>query len=247
MQKDNKVDKNIEKIIYEMMEPNTLELAKTVNILAKTLNLILYPLEKIVDNKEEIVKFLSLKINKRFQNCPENVSPPPKDIGLSILQRLFLEDDEILKTMYANLLLNSMDKRFDEIAHKSFIRVLENLSPDEVKIIEHIANVCSDNLEKYGEDEICDALSQGSIEEEFSNFLKKIDIERHSYSDFYLDNLLRLGILKSKFHIGDIKYHPSGYTDRGDYEPSVEEESVTVLYFTTFGYKFIKSCTENLK
>ena len=244
----NRVVKNkgIEEIIYEVMKPNTPELAKTTGNLIKILNLVLYPFVEMADNKEKILEFLLSKIKKRFKNCPENISPPMSNIGWRILYDLSLEGDNRLKEMYANLLLNSMDKKFNEVIHKSFIYILENISPDEAKIIEYIANTFSDSFAKYEEINIFTTEhGEDSIEYEFSNFLKKIDIERPSYSDFYLENLTRLGILKSKLLVCDPILYPGGHNRYGDYEPSVTQESIDSLSFTSLGKKFVKSCTEN--
>ena len=74
--------------------------------------------------------------------------------------------------------------------------------------------------------------------------MKKIDIERPSDSDFYLNNLTRLGILKSKILVGELMHYRNNYKSYGNYETSVEQESTDSLSFTNLGHKFVKSCTE---
>lgn len=69
----------------------------------------------------------------------ERLIDPHPQIALPILQNLiFMADGDILTEMFLNLLARAMDEERVEEAHPGFVKIIEQLSPDEAMLLIHL-------------------------------------------------------------------------------------------------------------
>lgn len=65
------------------------------------------------------------------------VEPPPEIVGPAVMDMVFLDDDSLARKMFIRLLARAMDKERQNEAHPAFVRVIEQLSPDEALIMKY--------------------------------------------------------------------------------------------------------------
>lgn len=103
---------------------------------AKTCRLVLAPLQLLAAFQDRIGPLM-----KRIADAvpEERRQEPPPEILIPALKALsFLPDENPLATLYVELLTRSVDRdRIDQV-HPAFIHVIEQLSPDEVRILDHL-------------------------------------------------------------------------------------------------------------
>lgn len=170
------------------------------------------------------VKFLD-KYNekKKARNILGKETPLPPKFILEILDNAFLEDNDDLQELWANLLINWQDpsKRCD---HKyMYIDILKSLSPMEVKMLDIISQAVDYNDVRYDQN-LC--YSKESV-------LKCISMTNEEY-EIMMHNLFRLGCCES------YKIPNSGIA-MGKF-PIVPNLGTENFRITILGYNLIDSC-----
>jgi Abortive infection alpha len=134
---------------------------------------------------------------------------------------LFASEEPDLREMYAKLLATSMDSATSDEAHPSFVTIIQQLTPDEARILRHIASLkehwpcwTGDPMSR----QLQSAMQQMCIEAEVADSAK---------ADLYVDNLLRLRVLK----------HVDGFDLPGWY-PSNSE----FIELTAYGRALLEAC-----
>jgi hypothetical protein len=170
----------------------TQEVAKTTNTAIKTIKdfgnymskFLTPPLEQVSELITDKLKYYTfsnqLNLMKKAQEKMDELGLSPKNtiplkLGIPLLEAASLEDDDRLQELWANLLVNSSTSFSLE---RSFISVLEQLSPLEAKILIMI----------YKEDDISDK------ECDMKKIFNKLRITEDSFA-LALSNLRRLGCI----------------------------------------------------
>lgn len=131
------VTKGLVKEAYEdILHPAASEIGKALAVPFQLVNKFIRPIQRYAVEAEKNTKKLTEMTAKKLYNVPEeNISAPSMQIAVPALQaNSYLEDDQ-LRGMFANLLAASMNKETKELAHPSFVNVLNQLSPEEAIII----------------------------------------------------------------------------------------------------------------
>lgn len=204
-------------------------------------------LEKIYDDLfhpsfKTVGSWVKKKLDAKLIGVPEEQRQiPPKNIIEPILYNVYLtEDIPDLSEMYLNLLASSINSSTSTIAHPAYIKVIEQLTSDEARILSNLYSIrstagddlclahLSDNLNKHLE----------RLEDIWSKLCVDADIEVRSNSAMYMENLIRLKLINRESHWAP-QYQPAGYNEHSDYDASVHQEGQEWLSFSEFGINFM--------
>ena len=91
------------------------------------------------------IKLANVYAQKNYQALEDKINAIPEDkikevepeIAIPIMEKLSYTSNEDLANAYANLLANASDKNKVDLIHPGFINKLQNLAPNEVKLLEY--------------------------------------------------------------------------------------------------------------
>jgi hypothetical protein len=108
--------------------------ARDVGCAIKSLML---PLRALVWSIDKIETTMYAHLEKRFENTPlEKLITPAPEIAVPIMQALFYcAENETLREMYLNLLSTSVNVDREKFAHRSYVTIINQLSPLESKLL----------------------------------------------------------------------------------------------------------------
>jgi abortive infection alpha-like protein len=153
---------------------------------------------------------------------------------------LFASEEPDLREMYVKLLATSMDGATSDDAHPSFVTLIQQLTPDEARILHHLASLKQEWPYWTGDQEsheLQSAMHQMCVDAGVADSTK---------ADLYVENLLRLRILR---HVAasESEYHPEGDTRFGPYEPSVSTKHSESIELTSYGRALLEACVVDNK
>ena len=152
-------------------------------------------IDTVVDKYEE-VKLLSTQYNKSFENISLSVSDlitkftaSKDDINnnLKILLSGVNKSVDELKTSFAELKAQIMNKSFDEAFHTSVhnqVRGIEDLIKEQMQNIEDISDVCCTNLPEIVE---LSALVKYNITQSVNNIVEKLNQQEEAFGNIRTD------------------------------------------------------------
>ena len=163
--------------------------------LARAVNAAFSPFAGIGWLHEQLRQWLPLALLKRFQQTPpEAVQPPrPHIAGPLLLHLVFLQEEDVLREMFADLLASEMDDRMRAGVHPAFVSVLQQLTADEARILRLLSH----------EPHLVSSLRDGgslvspnlrNIQGAFRFLAERAGVEAPDNSPSYLDNLIRLRV-----------------------------------------------------
>ena len=86
-----------------------------------------------------LVKHALRRLEQRLETVPpEKIVSITPELGVPVLQRLSYVTDEVLSGLYIELLARAANVDTAKDAHPSFVHVIENLSPDEGILLQHL-------------------------------------------------------------------------------------------------------------
>jgi hypothetical protein len=148
---------------------------------------------------------------------------------------LFASEVPDLREMYAKLLATSMDSATSDTAHPSFVTLIQQLTPDEARILRHLGSL-NENWPCWGgNEETCE------LESAMRKMCVEAGIEDPVKADLYVENLLRLRIL-GRVTSSETKYHPEGGNHYGTYEASVSTHYSEFIEITCYGIALLEAC-----
>ena len=166
----------------------------------------------------------------------KEIHPPPLSIaGPIVIQMLFTSDEPDLRDMYAKLLATSMDGATSDDAHPSFITLIQQLTPNEARILRYLALLDKEWPSWSGDqdgDELQSAMRQMCAAAQVTDPVK---------SDIYVENFLRLRIFK---HVtsSETEY----YENRENYYEgsggSVKTHNYEYIELTSYGRSLLEAC-----
>lgn len=139
-------------------------------------------------------------VSARLKNLPESriVQPNPMIAGRALEALRFTGCDTTLRELYANLLASALDSKTAKNCSPAFVKVLEQFTPDEAKIL----NVASFDL-SYASfiipfislDKKIGGMN-AKVLEPFTTIQFEANCDFPDFIDVYIDNLKRLGVIK---------------------------------------------------
>ena len=229
-------------------------------------HVVLYPLKKLNIKYEQKAIEFQRGFEKKYEKVPEEnrVEPQINIVGptLESLKYNIMEDD--LAEMFSNLLVSNMDKTTQGLCTPSFVKVIEQLTPNDARTFATMYRRFKqdDKLPVSSIKYTLEKDSKYTLREEyypkyFTNFAVK-DISGSELSKS-LQNLHRLGLIEIDF----MKH----YTDQSVYEAILnsnevasiiewtrcvlneqyraETKSKGVIFMNEFSHDFAKVCLRN--
>ncbi|QIX59693.1 DUF4393 domain-containing protein [Hymenobacter sp. BT18] len=180
------------------------------------------------------------------------------EVGVPIIDKLEKTTNEILSEMYINLLTNASIEDYAGNVHPRFTQVIENLTPDEVRIIEPLKQVnhripfitIIKKQEYFKKGTVRTPIAEKATEYENNNFLNMPEKSR-----FYFDNLEALGILTSDMIGENRSAYNNEYDDLMAFYPELYDFNFQLhnevhiekgfYQLTHFGLLFKQACQKN--
>ncbi|WP_411824662.1 DUF4393 domain-containing protein [Leptospira sp. 'Mane'] len=252
------------KEIYgDLAKPGISALGRSLGTLFELSYTILLPI-KLLNEKSRIIFERNIeKYKERIQSEDnENIIEIAPEIGIPLLDKLTYVEDENISELYINLLANAASKKTAYFAHPSFISIIENLSPDEAKIIQYLIgekiNIKSHLTIKYIKfrGNLLETSAGRYLSSRLTNLENQLHLLYPQNINIYLENLITQGILSDKYpsHIlesyADLeKSYDTQFTKLKN-ESSSEFLSVEIrksyLEVTELGNFFLSSCSTHL-
>lgn len=129
----------LKEIYGDVAKPGVVQVGIALATVIGLLNTCLSPI-KFLNEKTELNRQNNLKLlAKRFSEIPpENIIEAPPEIAVPIAEKLGYVSNEELRNLYIELLAKASTKDLNSKAHPSFVNIINNLSPDEAKLIEYL-------------------------------------------------------------------------------------------------------------
>jgi len=189
------VVKEIAKPLYDDVRPVVKPAAGLLSLPVRAVKTMLLPFEKwVVSREQSLDDFINRRVPEQLQGVPEDkIKPPNAYFAVPILQAASYCDSDELKDLYASLLAKSMYDDTKERIHPSFAKIIEEISPDEAKILRHL-----NDKHTGGTSTIFSAklkLRKHIYVPNFSDLAFNAGCEQISNTPMYIENLLRLGLI----------------------------------------------------
>lgn len=234
--------------IYEdLLQPAAKELGTGLVVIARAVSMALAPIEGAVWGYDKIRNWLAVKLTQKLaDHDDESIQSPPMNIaGPALLNLTFTGETPSLREMYANLIASSMDVDTAYTAHPSFVRIIEQLSPDEAKILGGLSgyaagdSICHEIVDDSGFRKRSDEY----LFQQWDRICETAEIEFNENRTAYMDNLLRLRL------VGEIRENkseliPEGGNDHGTWAAHIDGTTENSLFLTELGERFIQACID---
>jgi hypothetical protein len=223
-------------IYGDLFRPGVKQVGKALETVLGLGNTILWPIA-LANERTRIALQKNLeKYREKLQNVPqEEIIEVRPEIGVPIAEKLSHVHDNLLSELFLNLLAKASVKTTANLAHPSFVYIINNLSPDEglllcklkqrryayVRQSQMARSEDSPTHTKYGE------ITESIVENEFPT----TELNFPANFPMYVDHLLHLNLLYIRL-IGSAKKSP----DQHDMLDSLQ------MRLTDFGTLFCKAC-----
>ena len=225
-------------VYNDLLSPAARELGDGLATIAKAVKISLAPVEATVWGYEKIKEWLCIRVTSLLaERQAKEIHPPPLSIaGPLVIQMLFTSEEPDLRDMYAKLLATSMDGATSDDAHPSFITLIQQLTPNEARILRHLALSDKKYPSWYGEqdgDELQSAMRQMCAAAQVKDAVK---------SDIYVENFLRLRIFR---HVTSSETEFYESSRESYYEGSggtVKTHNYEFIELTSYGRALLEAC-----
>jgi hypothetical protein len=122
------------KAVYsDLLKPGVVQVGKAIG---ETLEGMFLPISEWKEKKRLRFQKRMELYRRALENIPEEkILPIPPDLGVPILEKLSYVEDDVISQLFLNLLTTAANEDTVNMAHPSFIRVIESLSADEAKLL----------------------------------------------------------------------------------------------------------------
>ena len=128
----------IEKAYDDLVQPAAQEVGSIAKSTIKAARFVLAPIDYLAAQQDRYQRFLQ-RVN---DNVPEeNLIPAHPQIAGPVMDNLkYIDEENIIATLFINLLSRAVDKERVNEAHPAFVNIISQLSPDEALLINHLAD-----------------------------------------------------------------------------------------------------------
>ena len=209
-------------------------------------------------------KVEAIHAQRKVQGKTMPISPR---IAIPMLESAALEDDETLQDVWARLIANSTDPKFEAAIHPGYIEIVKQLSPDEAVILQSFLKLESYPIlfkkhftAEYGREKEM-ALSyfwtmQGRQEsymavlETCISHCRQSALKKPEDAQVYIDNLIRLRIIELGHNFSGEEQDAHSFIFKTVHRTRSKEENASVtipardefLRVTAFGQSFMMAC-----
>lgn len=137
------VECNVTNILNELYrdlaQPGVRSIGKALGTALDLSNTILFPIKLLNERVRMITQRNFEDYRKRLESIPEDeicdVNPA---VAIPILDKFTYITDDDLRHLYVNLLYSASWRKTDHLAHPSSVKIIDSLSPDEARILNHL-------------------------------------------------------------------------------------------------------------
>ncbi|MES1187997.1 MAG: DUF4393 domain-containing protein [Myxococcales bacterium] len=219
------------------------EVGKSLAVVGSFVRLAVRPMQSFALAGHLAFDWLDDALRKKFEGVPEEkiIEPRANVAGPLMLAAGFTSEDQPeLRELYAQLLATAMHADTRDAAHPAFVETVRQLSPDEALLLEHL-RLESKNfaIQETWENDHC--IDGDSIPVQFQALCERAGVSNTSLSYVYLENLMRLGILREALYT-EGRYLPAGHNRHGTYEASIANGGTRIVEIGEFGERFMAAC-----
>ncbi|WP_404330355.1 DUF4393 domain-containing protein [Mesobacillus maritimus] len=163
--------------------------------------MIFAPLQNVSEKRKLNLQKNMDQYKKKIETIDEHeIAQVPPELGVPILQKLTYIQNDDLVDLFTTLLASASSVKTCSLAHPGFINIINNLTPDEAKILKYLSDNEIENLpfiiiqlqmqvhEKQGNEEFTSRLTGFDRMEELNLLFPQND-------HLYFDNFMGLGLL----------------------------------------------------
>jgi len=127
----------------DLLKPSTQATGKILAIIPETVNAALVPLRTwIIQQEYKFAEVEKLLVKNLETVSPEKIVTPETYVAVPAIQAIsYSMDSDELRNLYANLLSKAMNIDTKDLVHPSFVEIIKQLSPIDVRIFE---NICAE-------------------------------------------------------------------------------------------------------
>lgn len=128
----------LEKAYDDLAHPTAKSVGNTLSLVPRTIGVWLGKWEKWIINGEESIRLTAQAVEQKAAIIPEEkLTEPDAYVAIPAIQQLsYCYDSEVLRDMYANLLVSSMNIDKKSQVHPSFVDIIKQMTPDEAKLLQ---------------------------------------------------------------------------------------------------------------
>jgi len=242
----------LKEMYFDIVQPGAKQVGKALNTVVGLGNTVLLPLQLINEKSQAIFEKNTKKYQQKLNETPEEeiceVSP---EIGVPIVEKFSYISNEELSNMYTELLASASKKDKVNTAHPSFVNIINNLSPDEAKVLKFLKS--NDRIPfyvvklKY----IDENKGYHTLNRMFFRMKCLADLTFPDNIHSYIDNLEGLALIKTSstiFMVGENVYEPLEKLANDSYKQYVTDDKLHKLELdkgkmevTPFGKLFMEA------
>ena len=199
----------LKELYGDLAKPGVAQVGKALETVLGLGNNVLLPLRLLNETCRRFEEKKFQDIADRFKNIRyENIVDVRPEIGTPILEKLSYTDDDTLRKMFIELLAKSADRTQVENAHPAFVGIIENITPDEAILLNHLKN--RDSIPYMW---VWEKIDDDGVFRIVSDYIIKCPTEiiYRKNIPMYISNLSGMGLLRAedgKFNPKDSVYDP---------------------------------------
>ena len=134
----------LKEIYGDLAKPGAQQAGKALSTIIGLGNTMLWPVALLNEKAKISLENNLEKYRKKLEEVPEeDISEAPPEVGVPIAEKLSYVSNEELSEMYTELLAKASQKSQANLAHPSFVNVINNISPDEAILLKSIRRMPS--------------------------------------------------------------------------------------------------------
>lgn len=184
----------LEMIYTDLAQPGVKKVGSALETVLDLSNTILLPLRLVNERSQIVFEQNMKKFKERVEKTSEEkIFDVPPEIGLPILEKLTYVRNEDISDLFVDLLVSASSIDTIELAHPSFIQIINNLSSDEARLVKRLNGIKQIPFITY-------RLRWGNkgdffLAENLTGLELSVDLLFPDNINIYLENLVSKGIL----------------------------------------------------
>lgn len=196
--------------LYEdALQPTTQESGEVLALIPRTIKAALLPLRQWIAEREYKLAEVEKLLAKKLEHVGEDkIVTPEAYVAVPAIQAIsYSMDNKELRNLYANLLAKAMNSDTKDMVHPSFVEIIKQMSPTDIRVYEEIAiNKTFQVANIY-----CCKYENNQDSSKFASTLEtpieKLGFEGVTHITYFspemvkisIDNLLRLRLIQERF------------------------------------------------
>ena len=242
----------LKEIYGDLAKPGVQQAGKALSTVIGLGNTVLWPVAMLNEKAKISLEQNLNKYREKLESVPnEDICELPPEVGVPIAEKLSYITNDELSEMYTELLAKASQTSKANVAHPSFVNVINNMSPDEAVLLRSIKGMLGIpfievRLNKKGKNEwqTLESMKAGL------SCLSKLQHPNNIHA--YISNLEGLGVFQVRqdiFMVGDNIYEPLEENAKAAYshlEPQLQDQEISFqrgkIVITPFARLFTAAC-----